>query len=250
MQKFTRPLTREIEISGKRLAVTLDENGVSVRPVGSRKPPKEIMWSALICVLAGDGDLDRALASFETANATAGKENAPPEGLAAALARLDTWFSENREDFAGALLDGAQAAELNQLEKKIGHPLPADVKTLFMWHNGQDEEIFASFYETFFLVGTANAAKDWQECQEEALPGWKAHMLPIMEDNTGNFIVVDLSTSEAAVLEFWQGRTEPIKAAASLREWFETFVSEIEGGRYEEEPERGEFTRVKKRKKT
>jgi hypothetical protein len=48
VQKFTRPITREIEISGERLAFTFGEQGIAVRPVGSRKPPKEISWAAVL----------------------------------------------------------------------------------------------------------------------------------------------------------------------------------------------------------
>jgi hypothetical protein len=44
MQKFTRELTREIEIAGQRLAVTLNEKGVSLRPVGSQRPPAALTW--------------------------------------------------------------------------------------------------------------------------------------------------------------------------------------------------------------
>ena len=35
MQKFTRAITREIEVGGERLALTFTEQGMSVRPVGS-----------------------------------------------------------------------------------------------------------------------------------------------------------------------------------------------------------------------
>src|SRR5205823_5157761 len=52
MQKFTRALTREIEIGGERLALTLSEEGLSVRPVGSRRPPHTMSWAAWLCALA------------------------------------------------------------------------------------------------------------------------------------------------------------------------------------------------------
>jgi len=50
VQKFTRALTREIEVGGERLAVTLSEEGMSFRVVGSRKPPHEMTWAA--CLVA------------------------------------------------------------------------------------------------------------------------------------------------------------------------------------------------------
>jgi hypothetical protein len=50
VQKFTRALTREIEVGGgERLAVTLSEEGLSFRVVGSRKPPHDMTWAACLC---------------------------------------------------------------------------------------------------------------------------------------------------------------------------------------------------------
>jgi hypothetical protein len=51
VQKFTRPLTREIGFAGERLGVTLSDAGLSVRPVGTRKPPHEISWEALLTLM-------------------------------------------------------------------------------------------------------------------------------------------------------------------------------------------------------
>jgi cell wall assembly regulator SMI1 len=53
MQKFTRALTREIEVGGERLAVTLSEEGIAVRPVGARRPPHTMNWAACVCACAG-----------------------------------------------------------------------------------------------------------------------------------------------------------------------------------------------------
>jgi cell wall assembly regulator SMI1 len=53
MQKFTRALTREIEVGGERLAVTLSEEGLSVRPVGARRPPHTLSWAACVCASTG-----------------------------------------------------------------------------------------------------------------------------------------------------------------------------------------------------
>jgi hypothetical protein len=55
VQKFTRPITREIEIGGERLAVTFSEQGIAVRPVGSRKPPKEITWAGVLTHMTSPG---------------------------------------------------------------------------------------------------------------------------------------------------------------------------------------------------
>jgi len=49
VQKFTRALTREIVVGEERLAVTLREEGLSFRVVGSRKPPYDMTWTACLC---------------------------------------------------------------------------------------------------------------------------------------------------------------------------------------------------------
>jgi hypothetical protein len=61
MQKFTRPLTREIELAGGRLALTFTEQGMSIRPVGSRKPPWEVSWDKIITQATGMSDAEAAI---------------------------------------------------------------------------------------------------------------------------------------------------------------------------------------------
>jgi len=48
MQQFTRNLTREIEVGGERLALTLSKDGLSVRPVGGRRLPYTRSWAAWV----------------------------------------------------------------------------------------------------------------------------------------------------------------------------------------------------------
>jgi hypothetical protein len=74
VQKFTRPLTREVELAGGRLAFTFSEQGIAVRPVGSRRPPREITWGALVLHMTG--------------HAGAPTSNPSPEQLAPALESL------------------------------------------------------------------------------------------------------------------------------------------------------------------
>src|SRR6516162_2187004 len=63
MQKFTRSLTREIEVSGERVSVTLDASGVVLRPVGSRRPPHSVTWAGVLCTaVAGTAPSDVQLA--------------------------------------------------------------------------------------------------------------------------------------------------------------------------------------------
>jgi cell wall assembly regulator SMI1 len=91
MQKFTRALTREIEVGGERLAVTLSEEGLSVRPVGSRRPPHELSWAACLSACVGqfsanptEADLAEAVKKLKVGAPKAKEAESPPAPAAAA----------------------------------------------------------------------------------------------------------------------------------------------------------------------
>ena len=124
MQKFTRSLTREIEIGGERVAVTLDADGVTLRPVGSRRPPHTITWPGVVCAAAspaaaGADQVAAAVAAIKKGGAKAPSETAPvapaadhatapaSSGISAALARIDSWLTKHRRGYHAGLLPGA-----------------------------------------------------------------------------------------------------------------------------------------------
>ena len=86
MQKFTRPITREIEFGGERLALTISEQGIAVRPVGSRKPPKEITWAGVLTHMtgpsAGPPSPEQLSAAVEQLRGSASKPAPKPEPAA------------------------------------------------------------------------------------------------------------------------------------------------------------------------
>src|SRR5262245_34528535 len=116
MQKFTRALTREVEIGGERLALTLSAEGVRIRPVGSRRPPRQLSWASILCASAGNLPAGEAATPEEIAAALdalhAGSRAARPAEPPAAgptpllgptggdvaelLARLDAWLARHR----------------------------------------------------------------------------------------------------------------------------------------------------------
>ena len=138
MQQFTRNLTREIVVGGERLALTLSKEGLSVRPVGGRRPPHTMTWEEWLCIcVTGEGQKppdeqiqqasldavrDGAAKSKEKDGATeeptaapaatddaasAAPSNPPASAghdMKALLARLDHWLSEHRKRFQHALL--------------------------------------------------------------------------------------------------------------------------------------------------
>jgi cell wall assembly regulator SMI1 len=290
MQKFTRALTREIEVGGERLAVTLSEEGLSVRPVGSRRPPHAMTWAAWVYACAnrrGDGEpapeaIAEALKALKagakaappaqadetpaetappaeevsaapaassapaehTSAPAAGAAPAPAEkSLATLLERLDHWLKAHRPRFYPALLPGASAADLDGLSRALGAPLPDELRTWLTWHNGQDPDVVGAFEESWNLMSAGQIADAKKELDGAAHEGWDKAWIPFLDDDGGDYLVLDPTQPGAAVRECWQGRAEHGVVAPSLAAWVEGFLRALERGDYHEDPERGTFLR-------
>jgi cell wall assembly regulator SMI1 len=278
MQKFTRALTREIEVGGERLAVTLSEEGLTVRPVGARRPPHTLSWAACVSAAVGhpvtgaaptESDLaevvkklkagaekpgkssEQAATSEKSVEAapapteTPHKAHANADALPALLARLDHWLAQHRRRFHKALLPGATPEQLAALKAHISCPLPDELRTVLEWHNGQDPEVVGGLEGDFALLSTEEIVQAKKELDAEGHEGWNTNWLPFLEDSAGNCLVVDAQRPGAPVLDCWQGRAKHDELAPSLTAWVRDFVGAVERGDYAEDPERGGFHRKK-----
>jgi cell wall assembly regulator SMI1 len=269
MQKFTRPITREIELAGERLALTVGADGISVRPVGSRKPPHEIGWAALVCALtksetgqASPPGADEVAAAVEVLKKggpprTGGQPpsspapSAPPPSPAPAaedvqglLGRLEKWLARHRRHFLEGLLPGADPAALEELQRHIGVPLPASLHALLAWHNGQSPESQGRFVGDWFLMGTgpiADAKRELDAGGQES--GWQRAWVPFLDNDAGDYVCLDTAQPGTPVREFWQDRNDHPVVAASLEAWLADVVAAMERGDYHEDPDRGSFLR-------
>lgn len=244
MQKFTRALTREIEVGGERLAITLDDAGLSVRPVGSRRPAHEMTWAAALCALAGrPAGAEPAADEIRRAIETLRGGKASEDSAADLLAGLDAWLKKNRKRYHKGLLPGADDKALAALEKALGKPLPPELATWLRWHNGQDEDMIGAFVESFNLMSADEIAAAYQERKGEK--GWDKAFVPILDDYQGDHVVLDVSKPELPVREVWRGRDDHPEVATSMRGWLAMLLADFEAGKYSEDPERGEFIRGK-----
>src|SRR5262249_52769273 len=161
----------------ERLAVTFGVEGVSVRPVGSRRPPATLSWGGLL-VAAGQGEpaaeqLAAALTAIKgppprrsaSASPRAAPASPPAEApaqapapaqpdLPALLGRLDAWLRQHRPRYYEGLRPGASADDLAALEQALGAPLAPELRTWLGWHDGQGEGMIGTFRDNFLLLGS------------------------------------------------------------------------------------------------
>ena len=278
MQQFTRALTREIEVGGERLALTLSKEGLSVRPVGGRRPPHTLSWEACLCACVERGGAEPAAEQIqealktvragaaktmdkstpsggrqpteasETQGADAPRSEHPAPATASdkvtvLLARLDQWLNTYREGFQQALRPGATAAECDALAAALGRPLPEELRALLMWHNGQNPDVPGAFEQSWILMSTDEIAEAKKELDAQPHEGWQTNWVPFLDDDNGDYRCLDLGSTGSPVRECWRGRAEHPVVAPSLSAWLEAFVTALERGAYTEDSERGTLLR-------
>jgi cell wall assembly regulator SMI1 len=164
------------------------------------------------------------------------------------LTRLDIWLQKHRPRFFKNLQPGAPAADLDTLAKSIGKPLPAELRELLAWHNGQGDDYVGYFVDHWLLMGAAGIAASKADLDALGLDhGWKKDWVPFLDEDGGNFMVLDLSKPKPPVLAFWMD-AQAESLAPSLEAWLTDFVAGVEGGKYHEDAERGTFTRGQQKK--
>jgi cell wall assembly regulator SMI1 len=270
MQQFTRALTREVQVGGERLALTFDKDGISIRPVGSRRPPRVLSWEGVLlaCMDPGDGahkptaeQVGAALKALKSGSERAprpaksdesaaeasadepAQESSHGSDLAVLLARLDRWLAAHRQRYHRGLLPGATAQELSGLQHALGRPVPDELRTWLSWHNGQSDQVFGALEENWHPMSTADITEAKKELDAEGHKGWQRGWVPFLDDDSGNYLCLDAGQAGGPVRECWRGQAEHAVVAASLADWVQRLVTGLEQGAYAEDSERGSMHR-------
>ncbi len=157
------------------------------------------------------------------------------------LTRLDSWLAKHRARFHKNLQPGAAVGDLHALSNSIAKYLPAALSELLSWHNGQGDDYVGYFVDHWLLMSAAKIAAAKNDLDSTGGEyGWKTDWVPFLDDDSGDFVVLDLSQEGPPVLAYWMGEhTTPL--APSLEVWLGDFVTGVEAGQYHEDPERGTF---------
>ncbi len=224
--------TRAIELNGQRYQIACDDRGLTVEVIDSGKPAEAVSWDRLLSVLGIVG-----VSSNGQAPASSGR-------CAEVLSRLERWISRHRRRYHEGLLLGASAAELDALQADLRLPLPAELRALLAWHNGQSDDFVGNLEQNWNLMSAERIRDAKKELDADARrTGWQAAWVPFLDDDSGDYLCLDTTQPGTPVREFWQGRTEHAVVAPSLTAWLEDFVATVERGGYVQDSERGSFSR-------
>jgi cell wall assembly regulator SMI1 len=162
------------------------------------------------------------------------------------LRRLQTWLTKHRPRFAAALNPGATPTQLGALEAALGMKLPQPLRDLLAWHNGQRPGFVGRFERDWLLMSTQTIAAAKRNLDADAATtGWQTSWLPVFDDDAGDYLCLDTALAECPVRAYYLENKEHSIVAPSLSAWFTDFVTNVERGKYVEDPERGTFVRKK-----
>jgi cell wall assembly regulator SMI1 len=164
----------------------------------------------------------------------------------ALLQRLDQWLRLRRPVYFESLRPGVPERELTLFERDLGYNLPAGLRALYRWHDGQEPECAAAFQDDkrFMSLEDVRAArralcqllgsgefpeKDW----------WSNAWFPFLDNGRGDHLCVDLAGTLAGtpgqlVLFYHDSECRNIEAP-SLEKWLEPFVIGVEHGLWQED---------------
>jgi cell wall assembly regulator SMI1 len=124
------------------------------------------------------------------------------------LARYANWLAVQAPNTAAAARPPATDADLAEAEREIGAVLPAPIRELYRWHDGgpgnPDRALWLTHDFGFLRLETAREnRRTSREVVEDAFEPdeadfyWNPYWFPIGTSWTGDFLVVDCSTSPA-----------------------------------------------------
>ena len=166
----------------------------------------------------------------------------------AAAAELELTFELNA---------GASEADFAELEQTLGYALPEEFKELYRVANGETDigSVFAG-EEWLSIERIIDEYNIWQElyqngtfqeddgtpygCEPEAgiKPDfwWNPKWIPLSADGGGNGKMIDLDPAEQGrvgqIIQMWHDDAAREKEAASLREFLQNYVRDLEAGLY------------------
>jgi cell wall assembly regulator SMI1 len=168
-----------------------------------------------------------------------------PPSMPALLDRLDRWLRRNRPAYYSRLRPGASERDLMKFERNLGRNLPAGLRALYRWHDGQEAGCSSAFqYQQMFMpladVRRASVALNqlYFDGEFSEMNWWSTAWLPFLDNGSGDHLCVDLDGAFAGhpgqVVSFYHDWDRRNIEYPSLEKWLQVFVTGTEADMWEE----------------
>lgn len=142
------------------------------------------------------------------------------------IQQLDVLLSTVRSEFYQYLQDPLDEKQLESLEEKYQIKLPADLRVLYAWKNGQDDSCFEAFVNNSTFIPLEEALEIAKENTSmigldfEIENWWNENWIPIFHNGGGDYICYDLggvfTGQKGQLIEFWHADNDRNVIAPSL----------------------------------
>jgi cell wall assembly regulator SMI1 len=160
--------------------------------------------------------------------------------LDSVLARLRAVLAARFPRVASSLREAASQQTLQQLETAMGFPLPADLRGLLSWADGQKPDSMPFRLNMRLLPATEieDAVRMMRDLQRDGMLQpfwWDEGFLPFGANGSGDYLCLDLRGvygPEGCVLGFFHKDRNRVIEARSLNQWLDAFVDGLEAGHW------------------
>ncbi|HEY9733755.1 MAG TPA: SMI1/KNR4 family protein [Drouetiella sp.] len=172
--------------------------------------------------------------------------------MKAAWKRFEDWLTRHAPAVLEGLYPGATAAEIEDVEKKLGVQLPQSMRDFYSIHNGQDDQ------SPSFMRGTTFLKLDqihsewsvWKDLLDKEVfidflsepdsgirsDWWNPKWIPLTYDGSGNHFCLDCDPAPGGtsgqIITMWHDAPERNLQARSFEEWIRDFADGLESGRF------------------
>ncbi len=149
------------------------------------------------------------------------------------IQQLDKHLATLRPEFYASLQQPLNDNEIDSLEEKYKIKIPRDLRTLYKWKNGQNDDSFDSFVNNSMFMSleetleTATEQTSMIGSDYETENWWNEKWIPIFHNGGGDYICYDFgglfTGQQGQLVEFWHADNDRNVISPTL----EAFISKL-----------------------
>ncbi len=117
------------------------------------------------------------------------------------LDKIETWLAANRPEYHSLLNPPAQPYLFTALRTAVGITLPEDLRSFYLWHDGQDSESFEPLLENLTFMTLTEIATTHQAHSDVAIfdqwddDFWRPCWIPFLSNGGGDYLCLASETA-------------------------------------------------------